>query len=173
MIILLLALIVSVVSKQEHQIPIVQSSSRQYYLSMRLGGPQRQRTLFAIDFNSTESFVDGSVFPYFETNKNHTLKVFTPKGRNLGFMNFTVLPKNISWIEHKGVIGLGLNSSFILMLEQKLHKNISLRIELVSRAMVIEGRPCRNPITGPFKVSLTTWTTVNYLTPLSLNFKPS
>lgn len=39
--------------------------------------------------------------------------------------------------------------------------------------MVIEKHPCRNPQTGPFKVSLTTWTNVNYLTPLSLNFKPS
>lgn len=39
--------------------------------------------------------------------------------------------------------------------------------------MVIERHPCRNPKVGPFKVSMTTWTTVNYLTPLSLNFRPT
>jgi capsule polysaccharide modification protein KpsS len=38
---------------------------------------------------------------------------------------------------------------------------------------VIEGKECRNPQTGPFKVELATWTKVNYLTPLSLNFEPS
>ena len=104
---------------------------------MRLRGPQSPRTLFAIDFNSSESYIDASIFPSLEVKKNHTLKVFTPKGRNLGSMNFSVLPTNISWVEHKGIIGLGVNSSFILMLENKLHKNISLRVQLISRALVI------------------------------------
>jgi hypothetical protein len=59
------------------------------------------------------------------------------------------------------------------MLEKTFNKPIGLRAELISGSMVIEKHPCRNPQVGPFKVSMTTWTTVNYMTPLSLNFQPS
>lgn len=98
MIVLLISLIVSVFSRSEHQIPIVQLNSKNYYLSMRVGSTNSPRILFTFDFNSSESFIDGSVFSSLQANKNHSLMVFTPKGSNLGYMNFTVLPTNISWV---------------------------------------------------------------------------
>lgn len=81
-----------------NEIPLVKTKSGNYYLSLRIGGHHQPRTDFYIDFNSTISYIDASVFPHLKVNHNHSLQVLSPKERNFGFMNFTVLPTNISWI---------------------------------------------------------------------------
>ena len=95
---LVLSFAVQILSKSANEIPIVKTSSKNYYLEMRIGGPQQTRVLFYLDFNSTESYLDGSLFPQLQVNNKHSLQVLTPKDSNLGVMNFTVLPTNISWV---------------------------------------------------------------------------
>jgi hypothetical protein len=59
--------------KSLNEIPIVQTASKNYYLELRIGGEDSPRTLFYLDFNSTTSYLDGSLFPHLEVKKNHTL----------------------------------------------------------------------------------------------------
>ena len=168
---LLLLLVAASCYRGASEIPIVNGKDGHLYAQLRIGGWSHPTILVAMDFNSTESWIDPSVAQ--GANQSRYLEVMTPAHLKLGFMNFTIKRVGESLGEHKGSIGLGLNSPFFDMLEKNFHREIGLRFQLISGKMLIEKDGCRDPKKGPFKVSVTTWTTINYLTPMSFNFHPS
>lgn len=71
-----------------------------------------------------------------------------------------------------GVIGLGINSSFIKMIEEKYGKTVGLIFDLNKSSVAVSYIPCENTHSSPFVLSIGTWSSFSISTQLSFNFNP-